>query len=279
MSQQSKLRGFTLIELLVVIAIIAILAAILFPVFAQAREKARAISCASNLKQIGLGWLMYSQDNDEIMGLPSYNTYDASGNATGAVVWDGAYTYSPYGFDESKGQIQPYMKSTAIQACPDFPIQNGNEGFATGYGVNMYLSDATYAGDGNNDPSESATGPVMAPDSAIQAPSDTILMADSAVYYGGAYQSDDNLLAPSYWESIAGAAFPGVNARHTERANVLFCDGHVKAMLPTYPVKDDLFGNSPATDQAAHMGDLLKQPLTGNYKIDDYYYELNKYTD
>jgi len=58
-------KGFTLIELLVVIAIIAILAAILFPVFAQAREKARAISCTSNLKQIGLGLLQYTQDNDE----------------------------------------------------------------------------------------------------------------------------------------------------------------------------------------------------------------------
>jgi len=62
---RSQARGFTLIELLVVIAIIAILAAIIFPVFAKAREKARATACVSNVKQLGMGWMMYVQDYDE----------------------------------------------------------------------------------------------------------------------------------------------------------------------------------------------------------------------
>jgi len=90
-------RGFTLIELLVVIAIIAILAAILFPVFAKAREKARQSSCLSNLKQIGVATLMYAQDYDET--LPRY--YHSGGvNYTAQV------------------SIQPYMKNEQIWVCP-----------------------------------------------------------------------------------------------------------------------------------------------------------------
>jgi len=91
-------KGFTLIELLVVIAIIAILAAILFPVFAQAREKARAISCLSNLKQIGIGVAMYNEDFDE-------------GEPTGSNPWGQASGWA--------GQIFPYVKSVGAFACPD----------------------------------------------------------------------------------------------------------------------------------------------------------------
>src|ERR1700733_14163574 len=88
-------KGFTLIELLVVIAIIAILAAILFPVFAQAREKARQTSCASNLKQLGLAYVQYVQDYDELM--PS---------AISGSSWEGW-----------AGLIYPYVKSTGVYSC------------------------------------------------------------------------------------------------------------------------------------------------------------------
>ena len=94
MKSSTRTRGFTLIELLVVIAIIAILAAILFPVFAKVREKARAISCISNEKQIGLGEMQYTQDNDETFPAISYCLQWAS-------------------------PIFPYLKSANVFKCPD----------------------------------------------------------------------------------------------------------------------------------------------------------------
>ena len=92
---QNKNRAFTLIELLVVIAIIAILAAILFPVFATAREKARQTSCASNLKQLGIAYVQYEQDYDEILPWGWYGAPDG---------W--------------AGMIYPYARSTGVFFCP-----------------------------------------------------------------------------------------------------------------------------------------------------------------
>lgn len=108
-SKLNSKRGFTLIELLVVIAIIAILAAILFPVFAQAREKARAISCISNLRQLGTAAKMYEQDYDETViseHLESWSGNDEKGNPND---YKNYWTY----------YIQPYIKNWQITGCPD----------------------------------------------------------------------------------------------------------------------------------------------------------------
>ena len=102
-------NGFTLIELLVVIAIIAILAAILFPVFAQAREKARAISCLSNEKQLGTALLMYVQDYDEQFPVGSKLSYPNGPTNLNPVMYGVGWA----------GQINPYTKNTGILKCPD----------------------------------------------------------------------------------------------------------------------------------------------------------------
>ncbi len=100
-------RGFTLIELLVVIAIIAILAAILFPVFARAREKARQTSCLSNLKEIALGFKMYVSDYDE--------RTPPGGDWNGALYW--------------QLRIEPYLKNTQILECPSYASKYGGGSF------------------------------------------------------------------------------------------------------------------------------------------------------
>ncbi len=107
-------RGFTLIELLVVIAIIAILAAILFPVFAKAREKARQTSCLSNLKQLGLGFQMYTQDYDERMPGPA--PFDPENHGWGYYGHWVPAMFPPMAVED--GGLYPYVKNNQIYLCP-----------------------------------------------------------------------------------------------------------------------------------------------------------------
>jgi prepilin-type N-terminal cleavage/methylation domain-containing protein/prepilin-type processing-associated H-X9-DG protein len=122
MEVRRKRRGFTLIELLVVIAIIAILAAILFPVFAQARDRARSASCVSNLKQVGTAWMMYAQDYDERFPV-----------AQPLNVWDNCATMKDRGaFGGWIGNLlMPYTKNEAVFKCPSNPRLN-NVNYGTG---------------------------------------------------------------------------------------------------------------------------------------------------
>src|SRR5579862_3599835 len=110
--RRSRFRqsGFTLIELLVVIAIIAILAAILFPVFAQAREKARQASCISNLKQLGLAFLQYEQDYDETL-LPAERFHFIDQNSNGT--FTGQSALEPY------IKNHPQQSKGTVWVCPD----------------------------------------------------------------------------------------------------------------------------------------------------------------
>ena len=101
--------GFTLIELLVVIAIIAILAAILFPVFARAREKARQASCQSNTKQLCLAMLMYSQDYDETFPGRAYGAYPHDVVTGATICWPGL--------------VYPYIKNSQLFLCPSYPAR------------------------------------------------------------------------------------------------------------------------------------------------------------
>lgn len=211
-----KRTAFTLIELLVVIAIIAILAAILFPVFARARENARKASCMSNMKQIGLGIMQYTQDYDEKFPMRYYGT---------------AGTYEKQQAGSWRRTIFPYVKSTQLFSCPSNSL-NGQRGddstdaVVTGAPLpaDTPRFNRSYAINGANSfdgkpPSEYATSANLAE---MVNSAEIILVAEFS--QGRVFTGDINL---DEWGK-ADYSFKG----HMGTCNWLFCDGHVKAMKP-----------------------------------------------
>jgi prepilin-type N-terminal cleavage/methylation domain-containing protein/prepilin-type processing-associated H-X9-DG protein len=198
----SSRRGFTLIELLVVIAIIAILAAILFPVFAQAREKARQATCLSNLKQLGLATMMYVQDNNE-----SYYPHRENTSVNPLVALTPSTDVAPTGLGAKYtfwiSLLQPYTKSYNVFLCPDNSngwviSETSNSpcaGVAAGASNAVGCDGVGYGGEnsyGHNDTWMSPAAPFGSPagtaknvvtNSSISRPSGIIMITD-ATYYG-----------------------------------------------------------------------------------------------
>ncbi|MBM3499538.1 MAG: prepilin-type N-terminal cleavage/methylation domain-containing protein [Armatimonadetes bacterium] len=220
-------RGFTLIELLVVIAIIAILAAILFPVFARAREKARQASCLSNIKQLALAAVMYAQDYDEINGF-----YD----------WQAVRMFIV---------TQPYVKNTQLFYCPSYKygvcgnaacprtvLLNGGSMAAAGmagyvspygggqlsYGWNC-VQDSYGDLNGNGNVTDGYLGVLGQPMAMIKYPAQTPLVGDAVCtrHWGIPYIDNVNNKASGY-------------VPHNDGINLGFCDGHAKWVNKLVPL-------------------------------------------
>jgi prepilin-type N-terminal cleavage/methylation domain-containing protein/prepilin-type processing-associated H-X9-DG protein len=241
--QASRTTGFTLIELLVVIAIIAILAAILFPVFARARENARRASCQSNLKQIGLGIAQYAQDYDETMPPGYVKGSNSSSSNAGPWHW----------------LIQPYTKSLQVLRCPSnttpapptASVQQelGDPGRGTipvSYKANGGNRDDNFlAADWCQSPS-----PTYAATSDCQRPMDSYQGAPTTSYTMrpaklAEFASTAETIVVTEVNDVSAASYSlatygrrdqdlqnAVMTNHLGTANFLFADGHVKAMKP-----------------------------------------------
>jgi prepilin-type N-terminal cleavage/methylation domain-containing protein/prepilin-type processing-associated H-X9-DG protein len=210
-------KGFTLIELLVVIAIIAILAAILFPVFAQAREKARATSCLSNCKQMGIALMMYIEDYDGIFFNQVYPSPKSWGTPGIALNWTEI--------------LMPYVKSTGAFACPSYrePMDVAyypKPTYPIGYGFNERLLGRynTYTN-------------VPLAQSLLKTPADVGLIADSiftwASHIGYEVDLDKDGTTEWYWPSSReGTVYTYGIPRHQGGINAVYADGHAKFSGP-----------------------------------------------
>jgi len=271
--RNSVKRGFTLIELLVVIAIIAILAAILFPVFARARENARKSSCQNNLKQLVLGFKQYINDFDE-----RYPLVEVTGN-------NASTSYAPpYGWADA---LQPYIRNTQVYQCPSDTAEgtdtNGVEGFSDYWYNRNFVRKIPRGG---------TTITTGANESMFGSSTQTIIAGDGGTLQGGntgtgryavcgdtsdnttnlgapVAPSINNDNGPAATESACGASTVAVGSNpvnngttsvaiypaaqiHLDGANFAFCDGHVKWLR----------GNNP-TQSAQVMDKTMKQNSIG----------------
>jgi prepilin-type N-terminal cleavage/methylation domain-containing protein/prepilin-type processing-associated H-X9-DG protein len=241
-------RGFTLIELLVVIAIISILAAILFPVFATAREKARQTSCLSNLEQLGKACLMYTGDNDDFQ--PGCADGPGGVNQTGGWVYELSYDDTSSAnskFDVTQGSIWTYVKSKQVYTCPD-DTHGQNNGLS--YAINSCIDQPQAYKTTNNVKVLPGLNAAQFDD-----PSDIMLLCEEAAGVGNTIggktypnsltgTTDDGYLDFAFGYSSTTPGYPNLfstrhggtgttvnnvsNGGNSGGSNVVFLDGHAK---------------------------------------------------
>lgn len=214
-----RTSGFTLLELLLVIAIIAILAAILFPAFAQAREKARQTQCVSNLRQLAAAWQLYAEDYDEV-ACPSYNKFCISANAcigNGNDAWDFHLVAAG---NWQTGLLGTYTKDGRIHGCPDNPFSHDpSQRPYNGYAYNATYIGGDYALPQGDDPPCTLAQ--------ISLAAQTTLFADAGYTTNGPPLAENFLRAPSETPSYLNSG--QVHFRHLRQASVACADGHVHA--------------------------------------------------
>ena len=270
-TKSRQAAAFTLIELLVVIAIIAILAAILFPVFAQARAKARQTACLSNQKQIGTSLMLYTQDYDEV--LPGNTTL---GNGITDSRWPDAASAHSAGLSEPLGwmqpfnpanvgtyriwarDLQPYVKNIQLFRCPEAKPRSA-DGTCTP-AANTCEINVPGAGNGTYLLNGIAASKALA---AIALPADTIFTHEVRNYNRVAQEKPRQVLSTGLYTNFSN---PFYNFNHNGGSNLLFCDGHAKWQKrdsirfaqfgaspennPSLPVK---FGSTDAELQAQNV--------------------------
>ena len=228
--KQPRQAGFTLIELLVVIAIIAILAAILFPVFQRVRENARRTACLSNMKQLGLGVVQYTQDYDEKM--PSVTDGNSGNNTLGGWIYFTNFGTPNVKFDPTQGSVYSFTKSTGIYVCPDDSAAQSSH---DSYAISSCVASGTAKPAGATNYVRPGKGLSSFDNSA-----GTLLFCEEASGSGNASTNDAYL----------NYALDHVSLRHSGGSNMAFIDGHAKYYILDTANNGET--NSTGADQKVH---------------------------